>query len=182
MGQKGMDKLFKQKIYKKTQGICIFCGKKLSSDGLDWSVEHFFPRAIYKWIPNPEVSKVLESLSNLFIVHIPCNISKDSRLPNLKNIHALHANDDIKANLHALYIHIESAIKDYHNLKNNQWLTQQKCCGFCQKPVKLVRTTLRRKHNDLPRSAENAICLCYRCSMKANNPAYKVAMATKLNF
>ena len=80
-----MSKSLKLKIktYEKTQGICIICCKMIEKRPAHWSLEHFLPRAIYKWLPDPELEARLESPANLFVVHKQCNLVKDSHLPNV---------------------------------------------------------------------------------------------------
>ena len=100
-----MSKSLKLKIktYEKTQGICIICRKMIEKQPAHWSLEHFLPRAIYKWLPDPELEARLESLANLFVVHKHCNLAKDSHLPNVAQIRNLPVRAHIKDELEALY-------------------------------------------------------------------------------
>lgn len=166
----------KQLIYEKTNGICIICNQSIDNDPAQWSVEHYIPRAIYKWVPNGELEAQLESPANLFIVHHHCNFKKDCALPNIKKINALQLNDTTKTELRNLYRSVADSIAQYTAIKQSTWDTQHRKCHFCHRPIRLNWTTLRRIDNHLPRIRSNAMCLCFYCSVKAGNPHYKKRM------
>ncbi|MDK4679764.1 HNH endonuclease [Kingella negevensis] len=168
----------KQKAYDKTQGVCIICGRQVGVSE-KWSVEHYIPRAIYKWIDNQELKNKLESIDNLFIVHAYCNFQKDSSLPTSKLIDELPINEALRANIHQLYKSVERHVLEYKAMKQSVWDYQQHKCVFCHKEITLRNSILRRKNNKLTRCRENAMCLCFKCSVRAGNQHYKHRMVKK---
>lgn len=163
-------------IYQKTDGICIICNRPISLNPAQWSVEHYIPRAIYKWLPNQELEAKLESPTNLFIVHHDCNFKKDCALPNIKKINNLKINESVKTELRHLYKSVADSLAQYTAIKQSTWDSQQRKCYFCHRNITLNFATLRRINNNLPRSRNNAMCLCFYCSVKAGNPHYKKRM------
>lgn len=168
----------KIRIYQKTLGICIICGKPVPNEMRAWSLEHYIPRAIYKWVPNAYVQSQIESETNLFIVHERCNFQKDSTLPTLHTIDHLHASPAIKDELYDLYDDIKYAIYRYKAIKQAVWVSQDKCCAFCKKSLSFGKSILRRRDFDLPRTQNNAICLCFSCSLALNSPKHLIQSVT----
>lgn len=162
-------------VYQKTNGICIIC-KKAVNDKEKWNMEHYIPRAIYKWIPSPTLKQSIESLDNLFIVHQKCNHHKNADLPTITAIQHLSISDTLKTALIQLYQSIEKEISAYNNIKQNILLSQRSRCFFCHRKIHLSNSTLRRKDNQKQRVADNAMCLCFSCSVKAGRPSYKSKM------
>lgn len=70
-----------REAYARTKGICVICGKPLTKDESKWSVDHFIPRAIYKWVKDEKTKELIESGKNTYVVHAHCNFAKDSTLP-----------------------------------------------------------------------------------------------------
>lgn len=169
----------KKRAYDKTRGVCIICGKPIADDPEQWSLEHYIPRAVYKWVRSSELESRLESVVNLFVVHIHCNFKKDSQMPSHKTIANIHANDAIKTELHQLYDQVASNIAQYHAMKQSVWDKQGRLCVFCQRPLPLKKAILRRKNNLLDRTKDNAMCLCFRCSTRAGSEKYKHKMVKK---
>lgn len=163
-------------IYQKTNGMCIICNQLIHNDPTQWSVEHYIPRAIYKWLPNQELEAKLESPANLFIVHHDCNFKKDCALPNIKKINELQLNQHVKNELLELYKSVADSVAQYTAIKQSTWDAQHRKCYFCHRYTKLNFATLRRINNSLPRVRSNAMCLCFYCSVKAGNPHYKKRM------
>lgn len=159
----------------KTKGICIICGKYLTTLA-DSSIEHFIPRAIYKWIDEPHLVKLLENKSNLFLVHIQCNFRKDATLPTLAKIQALPACESIQAELCRLYEAVEPAIIRYQAIKRHILHDQKHQCAVCRKQINMLSATLRRKNNEEARSQNNAVCLCFSCSTRLGNKQLKSIM------
>ena len=158
--------IVKQQLYEKTAGRCIICDKRIANSTHQWSVEHFIPRAIYKWLPNATLKKNLESYANLFIVHIACNNFKDSSLPTLNQLQALKLQDRDKKHLLTMYITVETDIQAYRVLKQSVWNRQLCKCLSCQKMMSLSEATLRRFDSEQPRGHDNAMCVCFGCSIK----------------
>lgn len=169
----------KREAYKKANGVCFICGKKLSKKESEWSVDHFIPRAVYKWAPNEKVQNRIESGDNIFIVHPECNYSKDSALPTNKSINAMYAKEAIKAGIKELYRESEQSLVKYKAVKQSTLASQDRKCALCGKNISLNTATLRRKDNRKPRCRENAMCLCENCNIKAGNAHYKRAMVKK---
>ena len=159
--------------YQKTNGICIICSRQVSSDMEKWSVEHYIPRAIYKWVPSQQLRDVLESVENLFIVHQKCNERKDADLPTIKSIHHLPISSELKLELLQLYKSVESEISEYRAIKQSVLSSQNALCYFCNHKICMLNSTLRRLDNKKQRIATNAMCLCLSCSIRAGNPSYK---------
>lgn len=167
-------------VYQKTNGICIVCGKKVSDDMQKWSVEHYIPRAIYKWIPTQSLRDILESESNWFIVHKNCNIKKDADLPTIKSIQNLPVDNRLKVEMVQLYRSVENELSQYRAIKQSVLAGQNYKCLFCNRHISLLQATLRRKDNRRARLADNAMCLCFTCSVRAGNPSYKRKMVKKV--
>lgn len=169
------------KIYCKTQGICILCGKKVHKPRSNinghtqmkgrrsFTIEHYFPQAIYKWVERPNLKSQIKHLDNLFIVHQQCNVNKDSHIPTKHHIHRLYAHQDIKHQLEQLYERLLDDINAYNALKKSVWSKQNKQCFFCDKSITFVQATLRRLDNNLKRIKENAICICSKCNIRAGS-------------
>lgn len=169
----------KRKAYNKTHGICFICGYQVSENPAHWTLEHYIPRAIYKWVSIPNLKSQLESLDNLFITHDKCNLNKDSEVPTMQQIQALSIDEDIKTQLLNLYINIKPALEAYQTIKNNVLQQQNHHCFFCSKTVSYNRAVLRRKDNRQGRTENNAMCLCLECSIKTSNEKYKHDMVRK---
>lgn len=162
-----------REAFAKTKGICVICGKKLREEEKYWSVDHFIPRAIYKWIPDIKTRELIESGKNIFIVHHQCNITKDSALPTKQSISDMHASDEIKADIRELFRATEKSVIAYRSIKQSILDNQNKKCAICDKELGLNEATLRRINNNLDRSRENAMCLCDNCNRKAGNSKFK---------
>lgn len=168
----------RQQAYQNSNGICILCNQPILSHE-KWSVEHFIPRAIYKWIQKPEVELQVESAANLFAVHMDCNLKKDAEIPTVNTINSLNVSQTIKDELLLVYREIYDSIEQYRSMKQSVWAKQECSCAFCKKRIRLVKATLRRINNQLERTRENAMCLCFHCSLKASHPEYKKKMVDK---
>lgn len=164
--------------YAKTNGVCFICGKKMSSNENAWSVDHFIPRAVYKWVPNQQLHNLIESGDNIFVVHPKCNYNKDSALPTNKRIGAMHVEKTVKTEVKELYRIAEPSLVEYNAIKQSTWSSQDKKCALCGKQIPLNAATLRRKNNQIRRCRNNAICLCKTCN--AQNAHYKRVIQCKL--
>ena len=171
----------KRDAYNRVNGVCFICGKKLSNNEIEWSVDHFIPRAVCKWVPNAKLQSLIKSGENIFIVHPECNYSKDSSLPTNKRIETMHAQNAVKAEVKELYRVSEPSLVKYKAIKQSTWDSQDRKCALCGKRIPLDAATLRRKNNKKPRCRDNAMCLCKNCNVKAGNPHYKRVMVKKKN-
>lgn len=166
------------KIYRKTQGICILCGKKVHKPRSNinahtqmkgrrsFTIEHYFPKAIHKWIQQPHLKSHIEHLNNLFIVHRKCNMKKDSQIPKMKDIRKLYVSPIIQEQLTMLYRTLYDGIVAYRAIKQSAWDRQQRVCFLCHNQIMIHQATLRRFDNKLERSRDNAICVCQTCNTK----------------
>lgn len=170
-----------REAYAKAGGICIICGKKLSADESKWSVDHFIPRAIYKWVPKGGMKELIESGQNIFVVHPQCNFSKDSTLPTNQNINSMHMNSAVKEEIKELYHAAENNVNEYRAIKQSTLDMQDRKCAICGKKLGLNDATLRRIDNHKGRRRENAMCLCDNCNRLAGNPHYKRKAVKKNN-
>lgn len=179
--QPHVSKTKQREAYAKANGICVICGKKLSSDESKWSVDHFIPRAIYKWVPGRSMRELVESGQNIFVVHPQCNFSKDSSLPTNQSINTMHVSAEVKQEVKELYKEAEGSVIVYRAMKQSTLDMQERKCAICGKKLGLNDATLRRIDNRKSRKRENAMCLCDGCNRKAGNPWYKKKAVKKNN-
>ena len=165
-----------RQAYAKTNGICVICGKPIKNDPSDWSVDHFVPQAVSKWSKNPKLQGKIGGEDNLFVVHPSCNYKKDSALPTNQSIRALHADKDIKDELKELYKSVETDVAQYRSMKQRVLALQNYRCKTCGKKITLNSCTLRRINNDKSRIAENAMCMCSACNIKAGSETEKAKL------
>ncbi|MBR0410473.1 MAG: hypothetical protein IJI25_05660 [Eubacterium sp.] len=168
-----------REAYARVKGICIICGKKLSASESRWSVDHFIPRAIYKWVPDKKTKELIESVDNIFVVHPQCNFSKDSALPTNQAIKNMHAEKKVKDTMRDLYKEAEDSIVAYRAMKQSTLDGQKKRCAICGKQLSLNNATMRRINNHKGRNRENAMCLCDKCNIRAGSPGQKRRMINK---
>ncbi len=166
--------------YERTNGICVICGKKLSPDENTWSPDHFIPRAVYKWIPNQETKKAIESEENIFIVHPKCNLRKNSTLPSNRVISYMHASQSVKNSVKSICKQTEDSVSEYRKLKQNTLNNQNGRCASCGKKLCLDTSTLRRINNRKDRVESNAMCLCDKCNVLAGTSAGKKRITSKI--
>lgn len=170
-----------REAYAKANGICVICGKKLSSDETKWSVDHFIPRAIYKWVPGKSMRELVESGQNIFVVHPHCNFSKDSALPTNQSINTMHVSGNVMQEIKELYKGTEESVIAYRAIKQSTLDMQERKCAICGKKIGLNNATLRRIDNHKGRKRENAMCLCDTCNRLAGNPWYKKKAVKRKN-
>ena len=169
-----------REAYARMNGICVICGKRISEDETQWSVDHFIPRAIYKWVPNDATKKALESDDNLFVVHRRCNYKKCADLPSTDKIKNMHADEKTKDSMQNLYKNVESSVKAYRGIKQSTFDSQDRKCAACGKRIKLEDATLRRIDNHSGRVRDNAMCLCAECNLQACVSKKKKEIAKKV--
>ena len=174
-----ISKTTQKKAFDRTGGICIVCGRPLSRNQAKWSVDHFIPRAVYKWVPGRKIQKTIESADNLYIVHPHCNFRKGSALPTNQLISSLHAEEDVKENMRALYKKVEDKVIQYRAIKQSTLDSQHKKCGNCGRRLSLGDAVLRRIDDEQDRVRENAICLCERCNTRICSKKRKQKLAEK---
>lgn len=168
-----------RKAYARTKGICVICGKPISRDESAWSVDHFIPRAIYKWVPGIRIQRLIESGDNIFIVHPRCNYKKDSALPTNRLIKSMHADDEILDSMRALYKEAEEGVVAYRAIKQSTLDSQGRRCAICGRRISLNDSTMRRINNRRGRTKDNAMCLCNRCNAKAGSSWQKKRMVKR---
>ncbi len=165
--------------YARTNGICVICGQRLTKDESKWSVDHFIPRAIYKWVGNKEIKDLIEGSRNIFVVHEQCNFGKDSTLPTNQVIKSMYASDSIKVEMRELYKEVEDSVINYRAMKQSTLDGQSKRCAGCGKALALSDATMRRINNHEKRSRENAMCLCENCNIRASYKGQKSKILKK---
>ena len=168
-----------REAYARTNGKCIICGKTISKNEADWSVEHFVPRAIYKWVHDKNAEKIIESGDNIFIVHPRCNFKKDSSIPTNQLIKSMHADKKTKDEMRDLYKNLEDSVGSYRAIKQSTLSGQDNKCALCGKKLTFNDSTLRRINNRKGRNKSNAMCLCERCNKKASSTETKNNMVNK---
>lgn len=164
-----VSKTIQREAYARTHGICVICGKPISKNESEWSVEHFVPRAVYKWVHDSETKSIIEGNDNIFIVHASCNYSKDSALPTNQLIKSMHADKKTKDDMRSLYRNVEGSVDEYRAIKQSVLAKQNSRCAGCGKIISFTNSTLRRKNNNIGRSKENAMCLCESCNVRASS-------------
>lgn len=169
-----------REAYARTNGICVICGKKISPNEKEWSVDHYIPRAVYKWVPGKMSKDLIESQDNLFIVHQKCNFSKDSALPTNQAIKSMHATKEIKDKTLELQHKIQDGVDSYRAIKQSTISAQGNKCAVCGKKLTFNDATLRRISNNKGRNRDNAMCVCERCNIKAGTSEQKRKMVKKI--
>ena len=159
-----------REAYARTNGICVICGKALSEDESKWSVDHFIPRAVYKWVDVKNIRNIIESPDNIFVVHPYCNFDKNSTLPTNQVIKEMHADKTVKTRMQKVYKEAEKGVLSYRSMKQSTLDSQDKKCASCGKRISLSEATMRRIDNKKGRNRENAMCLCDKCNLKACKP------------
>ena len=153
--------------YERTKGICVICGKPLSRYESKWTVDHFIPRAVYKWVPDKKIKRITMNRDNLLIVHGRCNLNKGSVLPTNRMIDEMYAEEDVKESLRRLYKKAEENIIRYRAIKQSTLDSQDKRCAACGRRISLNHSVMRRVDDSQPRSRENAMCMCEKCNIRA---------------
>ena len=169
-----------REAYARTKGICVICGMPISKDERKWSIDHFIPRAVYKWVRDDQAKELIESGDNIFIVHTHCNYDKDSTLPSNQVIKDMHADKAVKNTMRDLYKEAEESVVSYRAMKQSTLDAQDKKCAICGKTLTLNEATMRRVNNKKSRSRENAMCLCEKCNVKAGSSGNKKRMVKKM--
>ena len=153
--------------YERTHGICVICGRPISRNESKWTVDHFIPRAVYKWVPDNKIKRITMSFHNLLIIHPHCNYNKGSVLPTNQMIDDLHAEEDVKQSLRTLYKKAESNIIRYRAIKQSTLDSQGRRCAVCGRRLPLNRAVMRRIDDTKVRERENAMCICEKCNLRA---------------
>lgn len=170
----------RRKSYAYTDGKCVICGKLLPPDPDEWSVDHFVPQAIRKWIPGRRIRDLVDRQDNLFVVHPKCNFSKGSDLPTNAMISGMHASAKVKRGMRRLRQAAQKDIDAYRRLKRDVLRKQGYRCPGCGRHIDLSTATMRRIDDTSARTKRNAMCLCERCNRYATNADRKRLLAKKL--
>lgn len=169
----------RRKAYARTHGRCAICGKPVSRNERQWSVEHFLPRAIYKWVPGKRIHDLIESSDNIFIVHRECNVDKGSDLPTKQMIENFGADAKTKRRMQRLRQEAQADIDAYRAMKQSVLERQGRRCAGCGRPISFGDATMRRIDSDGERTKENAMCLCERCNRKTTGGSRRDGMAER---
>ena len=157
----------------------MICGKKVTHDENRWSVDHFIPRAVYKWIPDERLKTRLESVENVFVVHEGCNFDKDSLIFTVSEIKKLKVDAIVRDDLYKLYKDSEESINEYRSMKQRTLDLQKRKCAFCEMDLLFKDATMRRIDRKNKRTKDNAMCVCSRCNLKANRAKIRNKMRIK---
>lgn len=143
--------------------ICPICGRKINKDQ-KLSVDHFFPRTIYKWTNSQEAKNIIENKTNMFYTHPTCNLSKNDDIPNIAQIQKLYTDEKTKQQLYKIRYKLKPHIEQYKQLKKATLKKQKYRCISCHRSLFNTKCTIRRKIHELERSPENAVCVCKNCN------------------
>ncbi len=151
---------------------CAICGEKMEAG--EESLEHFFPRALYKWGENilpPEEYRTLyvqiESDDNIIFTHLLCNGAKEDAIIDIA---PLHISGEERKRLLRLEKKIAPVVIRYRSMKSRLYEKQEGKCYCCHKEFGQEAIVLRRKDPDLLRVEENACLVCHSCNLA--NPDY----------
>lgn len=143
--------------------ICIVCGQPT---GNCRSIEHIYPRAIFKWaqycLPADDYSflkKAIQSKDNRAYSHFSCNQDKQDSLPDIS---ALFFTEKKKLAVYNLSKQLAPFCDWYENYKSEILASQNGQCYLCHKPIS--SGIIRRIDKTLPRTRENASIICPKCN------------------
>ena len=147
--------------------ICAICGKEICSMV---SMDHVYPRAIYKWsreyLSKEEfrnLKAIIESTGNLVQTHPDCNYLKEDDTPDLNTLPLSNSKHN---SLLFVSKAIEPAVTSYSEHKQKLLSSQNGRCAGCG--CTLQTGVLRRRNPDMPRRWENACIVCHECNLKNN--------------
>lgn len=153
-------------IYNKNS-YCIYCGRKvkLRKRHIDYSVEHIFPRAIFKWTKTFDKA-TMNAKCNLAITHPKCNMKKSAYVPTHSYLDGLCTTPNHIKALHEYREQNKDLIKAYLDMLNEVHADQDCKCAICKKDLKRYNAILRRIDFSKPRVIENAMAVCNACSIE----------------
>ena len=147
--------------------ICALCGEPIKKNEV--SVDHAFPKALYKWANIPETDEladfILRNKSNRMKVHPACNTQKGDSVLSVDKINALYIDDEQKQVLVDVRNKFDDTIEKVWNIKKRVFKKQHNCCYICGKKIKhLPSAALRRKSKDGARVEDNGMIICGDCN------------------
>ncbi|MCR5597106.1 MAG: hypothetical protein K6G19_02935 [Lachnospiraceae bacterium] len=152
-------------LYKEGQRICAICGKSIERG---YSVDHVYPRAIYKWsekyLSRDEQNQLVDSIEsdgNYVKTHRDCNMAKEDTMPEIDK---LYLTPEKKQELQLLGEKIRKELENYTHQKSQLLQNQNGKCIGCG--CDLQEGVLRRKDPKMPRIWENACVVCHECNLK----------------
>jgi len=165
------------KIRKRTNNICIYCGEELPEDNskvdnyLKITVEHVIPQSVFKWIPEymesiDNLVDICNDTDNLAIVHYRCNYYKNSRLPIESDIQKFKCSEKVKKIYLKYFKKVNKYIKKYREILKDLIHKQGGKCYCCNYELSLHNSTIRRLDISKERVIDNAVVVCNRCNSK----------------
>ena len=160
--------------------ICAICGDPIREKHI--SVDHIFPRAVYKWVRQNLSEKNylilkrrIESPENMLPVHRKCNVEKED---SLTDIEKLYCDSRQKEALRKLRIEILPELSMFQNEKESLFTGQEGKCFCCGRPLKKAQV-LRRIDIKIPRIWQNGCLVCHVCNLE--NPDFTEVGKEKQN-
>jgi hypothetical protein len=145
--------------------ICALCGKELEEKP---SNDHFYPRAICKWMEpllSPKKFRWLKNLiynpENIIYTHDSCNKEKEDFKVEVSD---LYLPEGKKQALRRIGKSIAPYAKQYAAIKAEVYQRQGPKCYCCGEPLPLSRAVMRRIDSERPRVQENACLVCHICN------------------
>ena len=154
---------------------CPICGKLVDLwgvRGVDWTVEHIIPYAVFKWVEfnlvfdvdANELWELINSTDNLAITHEECNTDKACKIYSEDDIRKLHLPDSIRE----LYIKhlrkLEPYIFRYNKVLDYAWTGQGGGCAGCRCRLDKKDAIIRRMNDRTARTMSNAMVICAKCN------------------
>ena len=148
--------------------ICALCGEPMLKN--DITIDHIFPKALYKWVPACEnidtiTSFICDSPLNRAKVHYDCNIQKSDSILSVQKISALYLDEVQKQVLTDFRNNYDNVVAEMWGIKKRIYKKQHKCCYICGNKIQyLTSGTLRRKSKDGARTEDNGMVICADCN------------------
>lgn len=146
----------KEQLYTEQKGLCKYCGRRLFNG---YTVEHIFPRAIYKWtysVCSEEerlaLKEFMKSKDNTCLVHASCNVKA-----GLRNIDGSRSNKDCNE-------FIQPYIEKYKAVMQPILERQDYECYLCGNELKEGKMYPRRVFHEQPRTSDNGVIVCKACN------------------
>ena len=165
------------KIRKRTNNICIYCGEELPEDNnkaedcFKITVEHIIPQSVFKWTSyyydnKDKLVDLCNDIDNLAIVHYRCNYYKNSRLPVEEDIRKFKCRDGLKKVYLKYFKRVNKYIRKYRELIKEVIQKKDNKCYCCQYDIEIHNSTMRRLDVNKERTLDNAVVVCNRCNSK----------------
>ena len=149
--------------------ICAICGKEIKDTP---SIDHVFPRALYKWsecyLPKGEykhIERLISGPDNRVKTHDSCNKAKEDEMPVIDR---LHISEDQMGRLGALEGALMDLIDNYTINKSKVLTGQNRRCLGCGRKIK-GEGVLRRIDPKKKRTWDNACIVCHVCNTNKSN-------------